>query len=253
MGMTGKRILAGMLVVAGLVAPATMVSAQDTPSADEIFDSYLKAIGGESALKKVENRVMEGTFSLPAMGMEATMKTYIAPPNYYSEIVMDAFGTIKRGIADGVAWEINTMQGNRILEGEEKSEMKRQASLAEYANWKDHYESAEVLGEDTLGEEAVYKVELTPKGSASPTTVFFSKESGLIIGGEGTGPQGMPITSTIGDYKEVDGIKIPHSIENSGGQFDISITFTAVEHNADIPEGTFALPEEIKAVQGGGE
>lgn len=231
-------------VLALALAPMAAFAA-DMPSVDDVIAKYIEATGGEEAMGKLENRVTKGTLALPDMGMTATMTTYVEPPNMYSEIMMDAFGTIERGVSDGVAWENNPMQGIAIhSEGPQRAQMLNQASFNEYANWKEENEKAEVVEEADVDGETCYKVVFTPK-EGDPTTMYFSKESGLAVKSEAMA-QGMTMSTTIGDYIESDGVKIPSSIRTEGGQFTIEITIDSVEHNTEIPEGRFDLPEDVK-------
>lgn len=222
--------------------------AQDLPSADDLIAKYIKAIGGAAAIGKIKTRVVNGTFELPDMNMSATMTNFVSPPNMYSEIDLAGMGTVTRGISEGIAWEINFMTGARILEGAEKASSIQQASIEPFVNWKEFYKSAETQAEETVGDAPAYKVLLTQEeGPAS--TVFFDKESGLIVQMIAATPEGGMATSTISDYKEVDGVKIAHEVSVEGGQFNLVISFNTVEQNVDIPASTFALPDEIKSLQ----
>lgn len=233
------------VAVALAMAPFGAASAGDLPSGEEVIAKYVKAVGGD-ALKKIKNRVTKGIFSLPDMGMVADMESYIEPPNSYTLIKLEAFGDVMRGSKDGVAWEVNPMQGARVLEGAEKDEFARQGELNEFVNWKKYYSNAECTGEETVGETVAYKVVMTPN-NGDESTVYFAKDSGLMIQRESM-QQGMLNVTTIGDYKEVDGVQIPHSITTSGGMMAIEITLESVEHNVDIAADRFEYPTEIDQI-----
>jgi hypothetical protein len=53
-------------------------------------------------------------------------------------------------------------------------------------------------------------------------------------------------TSVFSDYKDAGGLKMPMKIEQKNGQFDASITFTAVEFD-NVDTAVFAIPEALKA------
>ena len=88
---------------------------------------------------------------------------------------------------------------------------------------------------------------MTPKEGPAET-VYFSKASGLIVQTTAE-QQGMAVTSKVGDYKEVDGVKIAHKMVSEGGAMNITITFDSIEQNVDIDKSKFDIPEEIKALQ----
>ena len=59
----------------------------------------------------------------------------------------------------------------------------------------------------------------------------------------------IPVEVHVSDYREQDGIKTSFkTVINVLGQERI-FTTTSVEHNIEIPEGIFDLPEDIKALQ----
>lgn len=237
--------LSAVLAMALTLVPMGTASAA---TGEEVIANYIKAIGGEAAIKKIKNRVTKGSFSLPDMGIEAAMTNIVSPPNMWNEVNVEAMGmVVLQGKSGDVVWSINPMEGSKILEGGEKAAMLRQSSIEPYLNWKDFFASAEVAGEEDVDGDACYKVVLTPK-DGDAETVYFSKASGLITQTTGS-QQGMEVTSKVGDYKEVDGVKIAHSIVSEGGAMNITITYDSIEQNVDIEDGKFDVPEEIKALQ----
>lgn len=244
-------VLSNLWLVAALAAvvvaaPFGSASAASLPSAQEIIDNYIKAIGGKAAIGKINNRVTKGVFSLVDMGMTANYENIVAPPNAYNAISIEGMGEVLNGISDGVAWESHFMNGDSILEGDRKLTAERGATLNQYVDWQKWYSSAEVKGEEAVGESTAYAVEMTPK-SGDPSTVYFDKESGLIVQTDGVGQDGMMASTIIGDYKDVNGVKVPHSIRIEGGM-TIEITMESIEHNAEIADDAFALPAQIAAL-----
>lgn len=234
-------VLVALGLVAGLAAPSI---AQDLPKGADVINKSIKASGGDK-YKDVKNRVTKSTLSIAAMGMEAQREEFLAPPNSLVSMSTD-FGDFLNGTTADVAWSVNPMQGAAVLEGEQKEAALRQAQLNPFQGWDKGGATAETVGEETVGEEACYKVEVK-RGEGDPETYLFSKDSGLLVQIQ-TVQDGMPANVNLSDYKEVDGIKIPHKTSMSGGQFDIEITVNSVEHNVDIPEEKFELPAEIKAL-----
>lgn len=235
-------ILMAAITVALAIAPTNALASDG----GAIIDKFVEAIGGEAAIAKIKNRVTKSSFSLPDMGMEASLVTYLAPPNAYTKMSSDAFGDTENGVSNGVAWSVSPMQGSSILEGDRKRDALQQASLNPFANWKDNYEKAECVGEEDVSETACWKVVLTPK-EGEPQTMFFAKESGLLLKTVRSGEMGM-MEIYASDYKEVDGIKIAHKTEIDGGQFRVEITIDSVEQNVPIASDHFVIPDEIKAL-----
>ena len=228
-----------------------IAGAQDLPKADEVLGKYIKAVGkytkdGKPA--ELKSRVTKGTFLIQDFGMEAAMESYLVPPESYSKIEFEGFGSVERGVKGDVAWEINPMTGPRILESWEKAAALRDAAgFVEFENWKKDFTKAETAGEGAAGDTACYKIVMTPQ-EGPPMTCYFDKESGLLLKTE-VEIEGSAIESTMSDYKETDGIKMPHKVATKGGEFSMEITIESVEHNVDVPKDRFDLPDEIKDLQ----
>lgn len=247
-GAGGGRLSAAAFTVAAMAGLCAGAWAQDAPSVDAIVAKYIDAVGGKDALAKVKSRVMKGTFSLPDMGIEAKMEIYIQPPNAYTLVNVESMGmSVENGISNGVAWTMNPMEGNRILEGAEKTQALQQAAIEPMLNWKEIFEKAEVAGEANVGDAACYKVVFTPK-EGDPVTVYFDKESGLIRQRDQS-QQGMMVSSKVEEYKEVGGVKVAAVMKSEGGMINPVITFATIEDNVDIPAEKFNLPDAIKALQ----
>lgn len=58
----------------------------------------------------------------------------------------------------------------------------------------------------------------------------------------------IPVEVFISDYKEVDGILIPHKAILKALGLESILTIERVEHNVNMPEDIFRLPDEIRAL-----
>jgi hypothetical protein len=150
------------------------------------------------------------------------------------------------GVNGDVAWQNNPQMGLRRLDGNEARMAVRGGWLDPFSGWKDLWEKAETVAEETLGEAACYKVVLTPS-EGEPLSAWFDKETGLLAQEELAIPQmGASIVTKFSEYREVDGVKTAHRIDQEG-PMPFVIEYTVVRYNVDdIPEGTFEVPEGIK-------
>lgn len=138
--------------------------------------------------------------------------------------------------ADGVrpGWIIESLGGKNVEEGLEE--------LADV--YEGHY-----MKDLTLAAITQFKL----SGDAgSDIEAFFEKEPGLLRKIDMVAETEMdkiPVEVHVSDYREQDGIKTSFkTVINVLGQERI-FTTTSVEHNIEIPEGIFDLPEDIKALQ----
>lgn len=229
-----------------LVLTAIPAVAADLPKGEELVEKYLKSVGGKEKLEKLKNRVMKGEIVLPDMGMEGTVTIHQQPPDEGRIVAeFEGMGKIQYGSRDDLAWEM--APAPKILEDDDKSMAYRQLPLDPYIDYKERFESVETVEEVDVDGTAAYKVKLTPKGGA-PEFAYFAKDSGLLLKTEAPGEEGATLVQPFGDYKEVDGVKVPHRRGSSGGQFNFTMTFNSVEHNVDIPEETFDPPAMVKSM-----
>ena len=149
------------------------------------------------------------------------------------------------GVNGDVAWQKNPQMGLRLLKGNERRMALRGGWLDPFARWKDLWEKAETVAEETVGEASCYKVVLTPS-EGEPLTAWFDKETGLLSREELAVPEmGTSVVTKFSEYREEDGVKTAHRIDQEG-PMPWTIEYTAVRYNVDdIPEDTFDVPEGI--------
>jgi hypothetical protein len=234
------------VVAMGAIAtmlPAGMAMA--APSAQEVIDKYIEATGGKDAISAQKNQVRKGQFNLVDMGMAAGLEMYNAPPNFKNRINIEGMGEVTQGITGDVVWQVHFMEGDSILEGDAAQGVRQQAEFEPLLNWSKYYDSAEYDGE----EDGNHKLKLVAKGSGSESTMYFSKDSGLLVKSDGMGLDGSPATTMFSEYKDIGGgVKAAHKMEIAGGM-TVEMTFETIEVDACcMPEDTFALPESITAL-----
>lgn len=216
-------------------------------TADEVIAKYLDAIGGKEAVDKLKSQVVRGTFSLPDMGMEAPFESYVVLPDKSRFTVdMANFGGASSGQNGDVVWDINPMMGPRILEGEEREASLRRSQIVEFAHWKENFAGAEVTGNLEIRGMACTEVTFTPE-TGSPLKAYFATDSGLLTRTITT-VAGQKTEANYTDYRDVEGIKIPFTMEIFLPQFTISFHNDSVAHNVEIPAEKFELPAEIQAM-----
>jgi hypothetical protein len=220
------------------------------PSGEEIVERSIEAAGGREALAKITNRVAEGTLEIKGMGIKGTLITYQARPNKtYSKVDIEGIGSIEQGTDGKVVWELHPMTGPRIQQGAERAAMLLLSHFDE-TTYKERYEKIECVGTEDVDGEVCYKVVLTPK-EATPLTTYYSKQSGLPLKVVLTFPHQfgkIKIESTMSDYREVDGILLPHQTVEKVLAVEARTKVTSYKHNVDLPEDRFRLPPEIKAL-----
>jgi hypothetical protein len=245
-----RRLLSVTLCVTALGSGAAWGQTSEAPSGESIMDKYVDATGGKAAYEKIRNRVMEMTLDIPAAGLKGKMTVYSARPNLtYAVTDLDQMGKSERGTDGKVAWEISQMMGPRVMDGDEAAITLREGNFDTDVNWRKHYTEVKCIGEESVNETACYRVVLTPTEGPAETR-FFDKATGLVVKSEMTLKTQMgavPIESFVSEYREVDGIQVPHKVRQVVGRLqEINIQIESIKHNQDIPEEKFKLPEVIR-------
>jgi hypothetical protein len=81
--------------------------------------------------------------------------------------------------------------------------------------------------------------------TGDPEKLYFAVDSGLLvrIDTDNDTPQGkMSFATYVSDYKEVDGIKIAHTLRQVSSAFTAVIKMSEVKHNITIEDAKFAKP-----------
>lgn len=242
-----------LLIVGGLCcALAAPAAAGDLPAAEDLFARSTAAIGGD-ALEEVKNMAAEFSFSMPAMGLATNGESYIERPGKtYSMISLVAMGSadFESGVNGDIAWQNNPQMGLRLLEGNERRMAIRGGWLDPFAGWKELWETAETVAEESVEGAVCYKVVLTP-ADGDPMTAWFDKETGLLVQEELPVPEmGSSVVTKFSDYREVSDVKQAHRIEQEG-MMAFTIEYTDVRYNTDdIPADVFEIPQGIKEMAG---
>lgn len=244
-----KRTLMTVLFISALAA---MVLAQGAPqkpaplpTADQIIEKYVQAIGGKAAIEKQTSRVSKGSFEIAAFGASGTAEIFEKAPNKTVAIINIAgFGVIQEGYDGKVAWSQSPQEGLREKTGAELASVKLDSEFLKAIKIKQLYPKLVVKGKDKVGDKEVYVLEATPVES-SVEIWYFDAQTGLMVRQdvERDSPQGkQAVQSFMDNYREVDGIKIPFTLRQVLPAFTIDMKIEEVKHNVPIDDAKFAKP-----------
>jgi hypothetical protein len=232
-------------------APASkqVATTAESKKTKEILQRWVDAIGGESAVRKLTNRVVKGTLELAAQGISLELKVESQAPNQRRTAIIlpGGAGEIVSGYDGKGAWRSIPGQGVVELTGDEARAAKDEAQYWESIDFTLLYSKLEVTGSATAAGEDCHVVEATPaKGKIQK--IYFSKKTGLIVrrDGEGPMPDGTfgPTETYYEDYRVSDGMKLAFKIRRPVPQ-EAAYTFTTSElqHNTAIAGSRFNKPE----------
>ncbi|MFY9690412.1 MAG: hypothetical protein WA369_13870 [Candidatus Acidiferrales bacterium] len=245
-----RRIVIGFLgLVLAAATYAQALAAQTStaapmPSVEQILNHYLDAAGGRSAWLRLTSRVTMGTIDVPAQNLSGTIELREkAPDRILSEIRIS--GVLFRQAFDGtVGWTDDPQNGLRQQSGVELSEAKRDADFYHPLDLKKLYTRLAVVGPEKVDDRDTYEVEAdVPEGA--PDEIYFDAMTWLparVVSHRHT-PQGViDFVEDFDDYREVDGIKRPFTIQETAGETVLTIHVTEVRHNVLLDDSVFTMP-----------
>ncbi|MHC5035212.1 MAG: glycoside hydrolase family 2 TIM barrel-domain containing protein, partial [Planctomycetota bacterium] len=222
----------------------TQDSSEGWPDGIEVIDAYFEAIGGRDAIRKLENRVTKGSLRLWEDASGGSFEIYQEPPgNSYMKVQFGERRAREVWTSGDVAWAKRGRRGIRVLGGSQKAVALRGASLDPLLDWEDHFEKAETAGVESVGDAICHKVVLTP-AQGRPMTCWFDRDSRLLVQTKQLDEASFSTqTRQYSDYRDVDGVLVPHTLEDT--QWGLVQRVESVEHDAELPEGIFDVPDEV--------
>jgi zinc protease len=224
--------------------PAAPSSAAALPSANQILDVYVKALGGREAWKKLTSRISVGTIEVPAMSLSGTIEMHEKAPNQLIATITFNGARFRQGFDGTVAWADDPQNGLREETGAELAETKRDADFYHPMDLRQLYSKFTVTGTEKINEHDAYVVEAVSE-DGTIDKMYFDTKSGLLLRviGQHHMPEGVTaFTEDLDDYREVDGIKLPYAVKQSSAESTFTINFTEVKHNVAVESSEFTKP-----------
>jgi len=239
----GRLLVVGFLV-ALCGAKQAMARAQ---SAEELVSRNLSAKGGIARLKSVPGLRINARVMLPTAGLEfPAVITTKRPNRFYQESTIRGQKVIAG--FDGVkGWIVNPLMGGLVpqeMQGSRLEMLKRQLDLeGPLVDYKAKGTMVEVVGHDTLEGKAVTKLKVTPTDGLVEF-FFVDDETGLEAKTVKQIKDGDNITTLetrYSNYEAVDGVMVPHIVEQKAAGQVLQFTIEHVEIAA--PDDTlFQMP-----------
>lgn len=252
-----KRVSRGCrlaALIAAAMIPGLGVSAQQAaqpapPSVDEIISGYVSAIGGEAAIQKMTTRAALGTIEIPAMHLSGTVLIHEKAPNKLLQVVVINGASLRQGFDGTTAWTDDPADGTRILSGIELSETRRDADFFHPLHLHQIYSNLTFKGTEKVGDRDAYLIEGTAADETDPDKMYFDSHTGLVlrIVSHRHSPDGDGnVQEDFQDYRDVDGLKLPFTILQSGGSSDFAIHINQISPGVSLDDAEFTVPQPDK-------
>jgi zinc protease len=200
-----------------------------------VLDNYIKAIGGEKAVKTVKTISFTGTGTIPQA--PAPLKLTVKKDNKnqsLSKIEMEGMGELNKQV-------INAKGGYTVQQGQRKDltadELtEKRANLAIFDELKLLTKTDLVLdGIEPINGSDAYAIK------NGKSTLYYDVKSGLKVLDSKIverGDKKMTVTTTYNDYRDVKGVKIPFEIIMNQGM-ELNFKMTEVKVNEGVTDKDF--------------
>jgi outer membrane lipoprotein-sorting protein len=238
----------------GILAAAILVPAVWAQTADEIIAKNIQARGGSDKLKSVQSIKSTATIAM-GPGMEAP-GVLIQKRGKLARLEFTIQGLTAVQAYDGKnAWQIMPFMGKKdpeLMSADEAKEVEEMADLdGPLVDYKSKGHQVELLGKEKVEGTDAYKLKVSLK-NGDVQTLYIDADSFLQIKEEtkrtvrGTEQE---VESSIGDYKEVNGIIFPFAIESGikGSADKQKLTITKIELNVPADDSIFKMPAAAPA------
>ena len=232
-----------------LTLAAATLGAQEL-TLDQVLQKHYEAMGGVEKMKALKTLRMTGKMVIMGGQMEAATTMVMKRPNKM-RMDMNIQGRSLIRASDGAtAWQTNPFVGSgepAAMTGDEAKDMLESAGDMDgvLIDYKAKGHTVELLGKEDVEGSAAYKLKVTRKSSRVEThfldaSSFFPVKIQSKVTQAG---QEMEVESFPGNFKKVEGVMTPHSIDQKvGGRSMMAVTMEKIEPNVEVDDAMFKMP-----------
>jgi len=214
------------------------------PSANQILDKYLAALGGAEALQKITSRTEKGTLLLGDKSIPVDV--YAKAPNKRVSTMHLPGGDSVTGFDGHTGWQsINSHPPRvRLSTAAETAGARLDSDIYFPLHLRQLYSEFNVAPGEVIAGQKTYFVKASAEGQP-PLELYFDQQSGLLLRMVRylESPLGrLPTQVDYSDYREADGVKVPFrwSLARPGNRFTIQIDH--LEQNVPVDDAKFNPP-----------
>jgi photosynthetic reaction center cytochrome c subunit len=212
------------------------------PTADQLFDKYAKAVGGDAAIDKITSRVMKGTITFGDRNVP--IEIYSKEPDKRASFTHTPDGESITAFDGHEGWLGILGHPLHDMHGPDIDGAAMDADLYFAAHLKVMFSEAKVRGTEKVDGHDAYVV-VGPRPGKTPLRLYFDQHSGLLVRlvRLGETPLGeLPTQIDYADYREAGGVKIPFrwTLARPSGRFTVQVS--DVQENVPVDDRKFAKP-----------
>lgn len=212
------------------------------PTADQLIEKYVQALGGAAAVDKVTSRVMKGTIDFG--GHSLPIDVYAKDPEKRISFTHMPDGDNVTSYNGEEGWLGSPGHPAREMHGSDLDAAAMDADLHLATHLKQMFDQMQIRGKEAVGDRQAYVVSGKRAGK-TPIQLYFDADSGLVLRvvryGE-TALGWMPTQIDYSDYRESNGLKVPFrwTLARPNGRFTIQIN--EIQENVPVDDAKFTKP-----------
>lgn len=228
--------------------PPQQVGTAATPTApglrapDAILADSVAATGGTQAWNAHHSLHVKARVTLQGMGMGGPIEHFQTNTNKSLMVTtLPGVGEVREGSNGKVFWSQDPINGIRLLEGAEAEQARFETAWNPDLEAHNLFPKIETAPDAPAGQECLV---LTPP-VGPPMRACYDRQTHLQLSMSGTRvtAQGeIPFTSTLSDWRTVDGLRIPFASEDKAGPMTIQTSNDQVTFDEPLDEKMFEPP-----------
>jgi hypothetical protein len=217
--------------------------------ADEIVNKYINAIGGLDKIQAIKTIKMTG--KVTAGGMDIPFSQICKRPQMMLMESTIQGMTLKQAYDGTQGWMINPFMGKKdadLMSKDAEKSVKRNADFeGQLINYKDKGSKIELVGKEDFEGSQVYNIKLTDKENDF-TNFYIDADSYLLVKQNDkikVDTKEITAESILSNYKLVDGVMFPYSIESKSPDNPMGnakIIIESIETNLTVDDSIFKMP-----------
>jgi tetratricopeptide (TPR) repeat protein len=212
------------------------------PTASELIDNYIQALGGASAIEKITSLEEKGTTTLA--GKPVSVEVFDQNPDKRSWVFHLANGDSVAILNGHEGWLHAPGQPVHEMQDERLDALEMAADLHFPLHIKQVFDELQVEYPEKIGDRDAYVI-LAKRQGREPVKLYFDEHTGLLVRSVryADSPLGaFPLQINYDDYRDMDGVKFPFHWTIARAEGTLNIQLQQIHENVPINTARFSKP-----------